>query len=218
MANRKLKSYTREQTIGEEIANAVVHGIGTLFAITALCLLVTYASISGNVWRIVTLSIFGGSLILLYLFSTLYHSATHPKLKQVFHVFDHVAIYLVIAGSYTPIMLGPLRGPWGWALFGIIWGIAFVGIALKVFRVKCMPWLSLGTYIAMGWLIVIAFKPMMTHLPYGLIFWLGVGGLSYMIGTLFYTWERLPYHHAIWHSFVLGGSFFHFWGMFHYLT
>ncbi|GKS09901.1 hemolysin III family protein [Paenibacillus chitinolyticus] len=197
----------------EEFANAVSHGIGTLLSVAALVLLVIQATTYGNTWHIVSFSIFGTSLILLYLCSTLVHSAPGGRLKDIFEIMDHSAIYVLIAGSYTPFMLVTLRGVLGWTLLGIVWGLALIGIVLKIFFVKRFIVLSTVCYIGMGWLIVLAFKPLAEHLSANGIVWLVAGGLLYTVGTVFYLWRRIPYHHAIWHAFVIGGSVCHFFAV-----
>jgi len=206
------------QSLGEEIANSVTHGIGTALSIAALVLLVVFASKYGDAWRIVSFSIYGTTLILLYLASTLYHSFTGKRIKRFFRLLDHSSIYLLIAGTYTPVALISLRGPWGWTLFGIVWAMAIGGIVAKVFLVGRLRIVSVLYYAAMGWLVVIALKPVLEAVPVGLFVWLLAGGLCYSLGIVFFAWKRLPYHHAIWHLFVLGGSISHFFGMLFYLT
>ncbi|WP_420641181.1 PAQR family membrane homeostasis protein TrhA [Candidatus Leptofilum sp.] len=213
--NRKksLPTNVMGYTIGEEIANSITHGIGAALSIAGLTLLVSLAVIYGDVWRVVSFSIYGGSLVLLYLCSTLYHSIQHPKVKRVLRIFDHSAIYLLIAGTYTPFTLVSMRGPWGWSLFSVVWGLALIGIAFKtVFIGKYEKWATVA-YVLMGWLVVIAFKQMLVSVPPGGIVWMVVGGLIYTVGVLFYAWEKLPYNHAIWHLFVLGGSTCHFFAV-----
>ncbi|WP_420628857.1 PAQR family membrane homeostasis protein TrhA [Candidatus Leptofilum sp.] len=218
--NRKksLPTNVMGYTVGEEIANSITHGIGAALSIAGLTLLVSLAAIYGDVWRVVSFSIYGSSLVLLYLCSTLYHSIQHPKAKRILRIFDHSAIYLLIAGSYTPFTLVSMRGPWGWTLFGVVWGLALLGIAFKtVFIGKYEKWAT-AAYVLMGWLVVIAFKQMLVTVPPGGIVWLVVGGVVYTLGVLFYAWEKLPYNHAIWHLFVLGGSICHFFAvLFHVL-
>jgi hemolysin III len=199
-----------EYSIREEIANAVSHGIGVLLSIVALVMLIIHATLDGDVWHIVSVTIYGVSLVVLYLCSTLLHSITHRKIKDVFEILDHSAIYLLIAGSYTPFLLVTLRGTFGWSLLGVIWGLALIGIVLKLFYVKRFIVVSTLCYILMGWLIIIAIKPLYTHLPFAGIVWLVLGGLLYTFGSIFYVWRRIPYHHAIWHVFVLAGSTCHF--------
>jgi hemolysin III len=206
------------QTIGEEIANSITHGLGTVLSTTALVILVVLASKRGDAWRIASFSIYGATLILLYLSSTLYHSFVNSKVKNFFRILDHLAIYLLIAGSYTPITLVSMRGAWGWTLFGLIWGMAIAGIIISIaFKEKLKPVMVLS-YVVMGLLIVVAFKPMLLILPQKMIFCLFIGGVFYLLGIIFYLWKRLPYHHPIWHLFVLGGSISHFFGILFYLT
>ncbi|WP_068774737.1 hemolysin III family protein [Paenibacillus sp. FJAT-26967] len=197
----------------EEVANAVSHGIGTLLSIAAFVLLLIQSTRYGDAWHVVSFSIFGISLIVLYLCSTLVHSAPGGRLKDIFEIMDHSAIYLLIAGSYTPFMLVTLRGALGWTIFGIVWGLAILGIILKIFFVKKFIVLSTICYIGMGWIIVLAIKPLAENLSIGGVAWLVAGGVVYTIGTVFYLWRRIPYHHAIWHSFVIGGSVCHFFAV-----
>lgn len=217
----KLKKETNlfgAQTIGEEIANSITHGLGAVLSTAALVILVVLASKRGDAWRIVSFSIYGATLILLYLSSTLYHSFVNPKVKNFFRILDHLAIYLLISGSYTPITLVSMRGAWGWTLFGLIWGMAIAGIIISIaFKEKLKPVMVLS-YVVMGLLIVVAFKPMLLILPQKMIFCLFIGGVFYLLGIIFYLWKRLPYHHPIWHLFVLGGSISHFFGILFYLT
>jgi hemolysin III len=223
LENKKnvLKTQThslKTQTLGEEIANSITHGIGAGLSIAALVILVVLASRRGDAWRIVSFSIYGTSLILLYLTSTLYHSFVNPKIKNIFRIIDHSAIYLLIAGSYTPITLTFMRGAWGWTLFGIVWGIAIGGITITILLLDKLKSLLVLSYVVMGLVIVIAFKPMTQMVPPGMIAWLFIGGACYLLGIIFYLWKRLPYHHPIWHIFVLGGSISHFLGVLFYLT
>ncbi|NOU98959.1 PAQR family membrane homeostasis protein TrhA [Paenibacillus planticolens] len=206
-----------EYSIQEEKANAISHGIGVLLSVAALVLLVIQACLHGDAWHIVSFSVFGAALVTLYTCSTLLHSVTHPRLKDVFEILDHSAIYLLIAGTYTPYLLVTLRGPLGWTFFGVIWGLALIGIVLKLFFVKRFIIISTLCYILMGWLIVLAFKPLYANLPYGGIVWLVAGGLLYTFGSIFYVWRRIPFHHAIWHIFVLAGSACHFISIFGYV-
>jgi len=216
------KSNTRSNTsfppLREEIASSITHGIGSLLSIAALVILVVLASHQGTAGGVVGFSIYGSCLVILYLASTLYHAFPPSKVKDFFHVLDHASIYLLIAGTYTPVVLGPLRGPWGWSLFGVIWGLALAGMTLKIFFTGRFNVLSTLFYLGMGWLIVIAIKPMLALLPAGFLIWLVIGGLSYSLGVIFYLWHKIPYHHAIWHLFVLGGSISHFFGMLLYLS
>ena len=214
----KTNNPSKKQTLGEEIANSITHGIGAGLSIAALVILVVFASIRGDAWHIVSFSIYGSTLFILYLASTLYHSFTNPKIKKLFRMFDHISIFLLIAGTYTPITLVSLRGPWGWTLFGLIWGMAIGGIILKIFTIEKYKFLSVLIYIAMGWLVIIAARPLLHAAPGKLIIWLLIGGLCYSLGTIFYAWKKLPYHHSIWHLFVLGGSICHFFGILFCLT
>ena len=224
MKNKQINNLRKEscslktQTLGEEIANSITHGVGIGLSIAALVILVVLASKRGDAWRIVSFSIYGATLILLYLSSTLYHSVVNPKIKNIFRILDHSAIYLLIAGSYTPITLTFMRGAWGWTLFGIVWGIALGGITLTILLLDKLKALLVISYVAMGLLIVIAFKPMIQMVPGGMIIWLFIGGACYLLGIVFYLWKKLPYHHPIWHIFVLGGSISHFLGILFYLT
>jgi hemolysin III len=197
-------------TPGEEITNAILHGVGLGLALAALAVLVVMASLSGNAWHIVSFSIYGATLVLLYLSSTLYHSFYAGKAKRLFRIFDHSAIYLLIAGTYTPITLIALRGRLGWTVFGVVWGIAVLGIVGKAFWAHKFVFMSTLLYIAMGWLVVAVIKPVLENLNTVSLVFLGVGGLFYTLGTVFYLWRKLKYHHAIWHLFVLAGSICHF--------
>lgn len=210
----KAKAYS----LGEEVANSVTHGIGAGLSVAALAVLVTFSALFGDPWRVVSFSIYGASLVILYLSSTLYHGFQSPRVKRVFRVLDHCAIFLLIAGTYTPFTLVTLRGAWGWTLFGIIWGLALVGIILTVLAMERLKWLGLAIYLGMGWMVIIAMKPLVAALPTGGLFWLSLGGLCYTGGVVFYAWKRLPYNHMIWHLFVLGGSTCHFFALlFHVL-
>ncbi|MCK5314455.1 MAG: hemolysin III family protein, partial [Anaerolineales bacterium] len=167
----------------------------------------------GDVWRIVSFSIFGSSLVLLYLASTLYHSFQNPRVKKIFQIFDHSAIYLLIAGTYTPFLLISLRGAWGWTFLVVIWGLAFLGIGLKALFFEYYERLSALGYVLMGWLCVIAGKELLTNVPQVSLIWLAVGGMAYTIGIIFLAWRKIPYGHAIWHLFVLGGSICHYFAV-----
>ena len=217
--NLKKDSYSlKSQTLGEEIANSITHGIGAGLSIAALVILVVLASRRGDAWRIVSFSIYGASLILLYMSSTLYHSFVNPKIKKIFRIIDHSAIYLLIAGTYTPVTLTLMRGAWGWTLFGLAWGMAIGGIIITALLLDKLKSLLVLSYVAMGLLVVIAIKPIMQMVPRGMIIWLFIGGACYLLGIIFYLWKRLPYHHPIWHIFVLGGSISHFLGILFYLA
>jgi len=201
----------------EEVMNAVTHGIGTLLAVAGLVLLTVFAYLYGTIWHVVSFSIYGTTLVLLYLASTLYHSFTNERLKYIFKILDHSAIYLLIAGTYTPFTLVPLHGVLGWTVFGLVWGLAILGIALKVFFVGRFKVISTLCYILMGWFIIIAIEPLIATVATLGIMWLIIGGLFYTLGSVFYLWNKLPYSHAIWHLFVLAGSISHFIAVFFYV-
>lgn len=205
------------QTLKEEIANSISHGIGAGLSIAALSILVAMAGLYGDAWRVVSFSIYGSTLILLYLASTFYHSFTNPTAKWVFHVFDHSAIYLLIAGSYTPYCLVTMRGGWGWSIFGVVWGIAIFGIVFKALFTGRFNVVSTILYVMMGWIIVIAIRPLLVNLPTGGFIWLVLGGACYTAGILFFAWQKLPFSHFIWHLFVLAGSILHFFGILFYV-
>ncbi len=196
-------------TLGEEIANSITHGIGAVFGVTALTIMVAVAATSGDVWGVVGASIFGATLVLLYTASTLYHAITAPRAKNVLRILDHSAIFLLIAGTYTPITLVSLRGPWGWSLFGAVWGLALAGVLMEATPLRRLPAISLVLYLIMGWAIVVAARPIVAAMASGGLTLLIAGGLSYTLGLTFYGWRRLPYSHAIWHLFVLAGSTCH---------
>jgi len=205
-------------SLGEEIAHSITHGIGAALSVAAMVLLIVFASQQRDVWRIVSFSVYGSTLFILYLASTLYHAFTNDKVKTFFRLMDHSSIFLLIAGTYTPITLIAMRGPWGWTLFGLIWTMAVFGIIFETIYIGKHGIISVGIYIAMGWLVIIAIKPMLEMLPDGMLKWLVIGGLLYTFGIIFYAWEKIPYHHAIWHLFVLGGSIAHFFGILFYLA
>ncbi|PNR99522.1 hemolysin D [Petrotoga miotherma DSM 10691] len=204
-------------TTGEEIANAVIHGIGALLSIAALVLLVVFSAINGQPWSIFSSVIYGSSLIILYTSSTLYHSFQRKKMKDLFEIFDHSAIYILIAGTYTPFALITLSGRLGWIIFSVVWVLAAIGIIFKIFFVKRFRILSTILYIAMGWLVVFAMEPLVTNLDFWGVFWLVIGGILYTVGTIFYVWRKIPYHHALWHLIVLAGSICHFFSVFFYV-
>lgn len=205
-------------TAREELANSLTHGLGAVLSVAGLVLLVVFAARHGDAWHVVSTAIFGTTLVLLYTASTLYHSLRGDRLKQRLQKFDHAAIFLLIAGTYTPFVLVPLRGPWGWSLFGVVWGLAVVGVALKFWFAGRFRLVSTLIYLAMGWLVMIAIKPLVAALPSGGVKLLVAGGLCYTGGAVFYLWKRLPYHHAVWHLFVLGGSACHWAAVFCYVV
>ncbi|NLF17619.1 MAG: hemolysin III family protein [Lentisphaerae bacterium] len=203
-----------ERSTSEEIANGLTHGLGALLGCVALALLVVFASLRGDVWHIVSCSIYGASLILLYGFSSAYHLIRQPRLKRLFQTLDHSAIYLLIAGTYTPFLLVTLRGAWGWSLFGVLWGLSAVGIILELTLSRRYRWLSLPIYLVMGWTALVALRPMMVGLTPSGMAWVFAGGLVYSLGVIFYVLKRVPFAHTIWHLFVLGGSVCHFVAVF----
>lgn len=198
------------QTPGEEIANSIIHGIGALLAIAALVLLVVRGR---DAWEVVSYAIFGASMILLFLASTFYHALTNERAKQVFRVFDHSAIYLLIAGTYTPFCLVPLRGPWGWTLFGIEWGLAVAGIVLYALDIKALKKIEVAVYILMGWAIVVGWMPLVKSISATSLYWLIAGGLCYTAGTFWYRQKIKRGTHVTWHVFVFAGAFAHFWAI-----
>jgi len=205
----------RVQSLGEEIANSVTHGVGALASVVALPLLVM-AAVPRGIQSMAGNFVFGLSLVLLYISSTIYHSLARNRAKRVLRIIDHSAIYVLIAGTYTPFTLGVLRGTWGWTLFGVVWSLAVLGVVLTASLGVRFPRLSTFVYIGMGWLIVVAVKPLMTHVPPAGLAWLVAGGLAYTGGTVFYGWRRLPYQHTVWHLFVLTGSVCHYMAVLRY--
>ncbi|MFT4047604.1 MAG: hemolysin III family protein [Solimonas sp.] len=207
-------------SLGEEIAHAITHGVGVLLAIVGLTVLVARAAIYGNAWHVVACSVFGATLVLMYSASTLYHSIPNalPRAKQVLRVIDHSMIYFLIAGTYTPFTLVTLHGAWGWSLFGVTWGLAAAGVVFKIVATGRFEKLSLVIYLAMGWCAIVAVRPILQHLPTGGIALTVAGGLAYSGGVAFYVWERLRYHHAIWHLFVLAGSVLQYFAIFFYVV
>ena len=205
----------REQSLAEEIANAVTHGIGLLLSVACLAVGVVFASIYSTPAIITSVAIHGATLCILYLSSTLYHSLPPGRAKRVWNIFDHASIYLLIAGTYTPITLAlAYQQPgWGWSLFGIIWGLALVGIVFQALFIHRFRLLSTLTYLFMGWLVIFAIRPMWHLLgPQGFL-WIGLGGICYSLGVIFYVWKRPLFTHAVWHLFVLAGSLLHFLGI-----
>ncbi|HMA61900.1 MAG TPA: hemolysin III family protein [bacterium] len=202
----------------EEIASSITHGVGVALAVAALVILVVFASIQGNPWKIVSFSIYGASMILLYMASTFYHAFQKPGVKNIFKIFDHASIYILIAGTYTPFTLVTIRGGWGWSIFGIIWGLAITGVVFKVLFIHRFKLVSTLLYVLMGWFIVIAMKKVIANLDTMGLIWLIIGGVSYTGGVFFYLNDKIKFNHAIWHLFVLGGSICHFFAiLFHVL-
>lgn len=210
----------RHQTPAEELANTITHGIGLLLAVVCLAVGVVFAALRHNPWTTTSMSIYGATLCLVYLSSTLYHGTTNARAKHVWNVVDHSTIYLLIAGTYTPFTLGPLRtcGPWGWSLFGVVWGLAAIGVVFQALFIHRFRVLSILTYLLMGWLVVVAAYPLWQTIgPRGLL-WLAAGGGCYTVGIAFYAWKSAPFMHAVWHLFVLAGSILHFLGVLRYVV
>jgi hemolysin III len=204
----KTAKVKRDQSLGEEIANSISHGVGALGAMAITPIMIVKAIPEGAA-AVVGVSIFGATMILLYLASTLYHAFPHSKTKRVFNIFDHGAIFLLIAGTYTPFTLGVLRGAWGWSLLVVVWVLAVLGVVLKSTAGAKSGKLSTGLYLAMGWLAVFAIKPFWLHMPVAGLIWLVAGGLMYSAGVFFFVAERIRYHHFIWHLFVMAGTACH---------
>lgn len=208
-------------SLGEEIANSITHGIGVVFSIVVLTILLVYAIWQRSAVSIIGFSIYGFCSIIMYLSSTLYHSFQGPKIKSILRVLDHSAIYLYIAGTYTPITLLALDGYWRIGILVGVWTLAILGVLFKVFtfnKFEKYKIASLILYIAMGWIVIIAVKPMLEAIPIQFFMWLLAGGIVYTSGTIFYAVKKIPFNHAIWHLFVLAGSVVHFLGIFLYLS
>ena len=211
--DKKIYSYSAD----EQIASAISHGIGALLAVAGLVLLVVDAATEGSVIKIVSFSIYGASLFILMLCSTLYHSIPHVPTQRILRVFDHISIYLLIAGTYTPFALVSIDGSWGWSLFGVVWGIALFGIIMKIFFTGRFEKLSLVTYGLMGWLVVVAIKPFIDSMATTGLLLTALGGVIYTVGIIFYAVEKIKYNHAIWHLFVLAGAVCHFFAIYLYV-
>jgi hemolysin III len=213
MSNTPLTYYRHK----EEMLNVITHLAGLVLSIAGLVLLVTFASLHGNVWHIVSFTIFGSSMVILYLASTMYHYVGQKKWRRKLNIMDHAAIYVLIAGTYTPYCLTVLNGAMGWTLFGITWGLAIAGIILKLFFTGRYDSLSTISYVLMGWVAVIAAKPLAENLSYEALFYLLLGGLFYTLGAVIFSIKKLPYNHAIFHFFVLFGTISHFVSVFFYI-
>ena len=212
-----LAATKREQTRKEEIANSISHGLGLIAALVATPFLIRHAVLHGDAGFIVGASIFAATMVLLYLASTLYHALPISRAKRVFRVIEHSAIFLLIAGTYTPFTLGVLRGAWGWTLLGLVWGLAVVGVTLKALNRMSHPIFSTSLYLLMGWLIVIAADPLSVHVPVSGLLWLIAGGLAYTVGVVFFALDsRLRYGHFIWHLFVMAGTGCHYFAVLWY--
>lgn len=213
MENKNITYYDPK----EEKFNVISHAVGLVLSIVALVLLVVYSSIYGSAWHIVSFSIYGASLIVLYSASTFYHYVQSPKLRHRLNIFDHSAIYVLIAGTYTPFTLVVLNGWVGWTIFGVSWGLAIAGIILKLFFTGKYDKISTFAYVLMGWVVIFAIKPLVQNLPFEGLMWLLAGGIFYTVGAILYSIKNLKYNHAIFHIFVLLGSFAHFIAVFFYV-
>src|SRR5690554_783257 len=201
---------TRKQTLQEEVANSLTHGVGILFSVVAISLLVTFSVLNGTAIHVVSCSIFGASILLLYTFSTLYHAIQSPAVKPLLRTFDHISIYFLIAGTYTPFLLIAVGGLTGWIYFAIIWTLTLVGLIFKVFYTHRFSKLSLILYLSMGWLAIFLIQPLVKTLSLTELMLIAGGGIAYTLGTIFYTNKKMLYAHAIWHLFVLAGTVLHF--------
>jgi hemolysin III len=208
---------TSRYKLGDILANAITHGVGALLAIAGAVFLIA-ASTRGDAWVIVSCTVFAVTLVLVYICSTLYHSLVRTRARHVFQVLDHSAIYLLIAGTYTPFTLVSLRGPVGWVLFGVVWALAVAGVIFKSFAVDRFAVASAVVYLFQGWFIVFAFRPLLNAIGWHGILWLAVGGLAYTLGIVFFALDRLRYFHAVWHLFVLAGSIAHYFAILFYVV
>lgn len=207
------KNLTKRYTLGEEIFNSVSHGVGALLSVAGTVVLIVFAALYNNAWAVVSSAVFGTSLIALYTMSTLYHAITNDRAKAFFRIMDHNTIFFLIAGTYTPITLVPLRGPLGWVLFGIVWGAAILGIVLNSIDLERFRKPSVVCYILMGWVIVAAVKPMVENVNKLSLLFLLIGGLFYTFGVIFYSIKKVRYFHSIWHLFTIAGSVFHYFSV-----
>lgn len=203
----------KRYTLGEEIFNSVSHGVGALLAIAGTVVLIVVSALNIGAWGVVSSAIYGGSLIILYTMSTLYHALTNEKAKHVMRIMDHVTIFLLIAGTYTPITLVPLRGVLGWVLFGFIWGAAILGIVFNSIDLEKFRKISVFCYIIMGWAIIFAIVPLIQSMPKLSLTFLLIGGALYSVGVIFYAIKKIKYFHSIWHLFTIGGSVFHYFAI-----
>jgi hemolysin III len=206
----------RTPTLGEEIANSITHGIGALLSVAGLVTMIVVACLHGSAWQIVACTIYGVSLVLLYISSTIYHALANNRAKRVFMILDHASIYVLIAGTYTPFTLVTLRGAWGWTLFTIVWTLCVCGVVFKSIWIDRMRAVSTAVYVLMGWCVVVAIRPLLRALPWRGFLWLLAGGLCYTLGVVFYA-NRRRYAHFIWHLFVMAGSLCHYWAVYSYV-
>lgn len=204
---------TKRYSLGEEIFNSVTHGVGSLLSIAGTAVLIVLAAIYSDAWGVVSSAVYGGSLIILYTMSTLYHAITNPRAKAFFRIMDHNTIFFLIAGTYTPITLVALRGALGWVLFGVVWGAAALGIVLNSIDLERFRKPSVVCYIAMGWVIIFAVKPMIESVTPLSLWFLLIGGLFYTVGIIFYAIKSRKYFHSVWHIFTVAGSVFHYFSI-----
>lgn len=202
----------------EELANAITHGLGVLFSIAALIILIVYASQNGSAWQIISVTIYGVTMLLMYLSSTILHSLPPGRWKNFFLMMDHTSIYLFIAGTYTPVSLLLIKGTIGWLLFGLVWGIALLGIVFKMIFLQKFMILSTLLYLLLGWFVVIAWDPLVSSMAYNGVVLLVLGGIFYSVGSIFFMFRIFPYHHAVWHIFVVIGSALHFFSILLYVV
>lgn len=205
-------------SLGEEIANSITSAAGTALSVAAMVILLVYAALNGTAWHVVGVSVFGASLVFSHLASTLYHAVAPPRAKRVLQVIDHVAIYFLIAGTYTPFMLNNLRGTWGWWLLGLVWLLALLGLVFKLTPLDRVRGLSIVFYVAMGWLALIVLKPLIANVALGGLLLLLAGGMAYTVGVVFFAWRRMPYNHMIWHLFIIAGGALHFFAVLLYVV
>lgn len=212
-----MSSVEEQSLIREEIANSITHGIGLILSIAGLVALMVIATKNGSAWHVASCGVFGVTLVILYAASTLYHSFQTPRLKRILKILDHCAIYLLIAGTYTPFTLIHMRGGWGYTLFTVVWVLSIIGIVFTIFFAESFKVIVVLSYVLLGWSAVVAIKPLLALVPGGAIMWLLAGGLFYTVGVLFYACNRIPYNHTIWHLFVMGGSICHYFAVMFYV-
>ena len=208
------QSLEKPYPLWEEIVHSITHGVGAVLSIVGLVFLLVQAVARGTTWHIVSYSVYGASLIILYLASSIYHGVQHPRIKPILQKVDHAAVYILIAGTYTPFLLTNLRGPWGWSLFGVIWGLAAIGLLSKLSIFPTSKKALVPLYAGMGWLMVVAIRQLYLSFSSATINLIIIGGVFYTVGIVFYLWKKLPYHHIIWHLLVLAGSIAHFYAVY----
>lgn len=213
----KVRFNLPKYTLSEELMNSISHGIGAGLSVAALVLCIVQAAVNGTAAGVVSASIYGATLVILYCMSTLYHAITNQSARRVFRVFDHTSIYLLIAGTYTPIALVTLNGKTGWVLFGVVWGIAVLGIVLNAISIERFKKFSMISYVVMGWAVVFSAKEVIARMPKNGLIFLLIGGIAYTVGIIFYALKKVRYMHSIWHLFVLAGSILHFFAVYLYV-